>query len=107
MTLLDTIPIYRSPIWLVIIMAIAGIGLLFAFITHEDDFAPILTIVCVIILVAGIIINIGGWFKVLDHDEYVIELTDMSATEFFKDYKPIKTFEYSNAIQVRKKDGVK
>jgi hypothetical protein len=31
----------------------------------------------------------------------------MSATEFFKNYEITKTFDYSNAWQVKKKDGVK
>ena len=38
---------------------------------------------------------------------YVIELKDMSATEFFSKYEITKTFDYSNAWQVKKKDGVK
>ena len=103
MKLLDTIPIYITPWWLITIAILMIFGIIFGIIIHENNFGPIVLLTCSLIFVLCLILDSIGVCKVLDHDEYVIELTDMSATEFFKDYEPIKTFKYSNAIQVRKK----
>lgn len=108
MTLLDTIPIYVTPLWFFAIMSIAGVTLLITLIEGTTDKAGIVACICLLIIIIGIILGICGVPKVYDHDEYVIELDEnTSATEFFKNYEITKTFEYSNAWQVKKKDGVK
>jgi len=108
MTLLDTVPIYITPWWFIVIMIIAGSTLLITLMEGESDKAGIIACICLLILIVGIILGLCGIPKVYDHDEYVIELDESeSATEFFKNYEITKTFEYSNAWQVKKKDGVK
>ena len=108
MTLIDTVPIYITPWWFIVIMIIAGSTLLITLMEGTSDKAGIIAGICVLILAIGIILGICGIPKVYDHDEYIVELNeDMSATEFFKSYEITKTFEYSNAWQVKKKDGVK
>jgi len=108
MTLLDTVPIYITPWWFIIIMIIVGSTLLITLMEGESDKAGIIACICLLILIVGIILGLCGIPKVYDHDEYVIELDESeSATEFFKNYEITKTFEYSNAWQVKKKDGVK
>ena len=57
-------------------------------------------------------LNIKGLNVTIPHKievmKYLDELDEnMSATEFFKNYEITKVFEYSNAWQVKKKDGVK
>ena len=108
MTLLDTVPIYITPWWFIVIMIIAGSTLLITLMEGESDKVGIIACICLLILIVGIILGLCGIPKVYDHDEYVIELDESeSATEFFKNYEITKTFEYSNAWQVKKKDGVK
>lgn len=108
MTLLDTVQIYTTPLWFIGIMVLAGATLLITLMEGNSDTAGIIAVICVLILAVGIILGICGVPKVYDHDEYVIELDEnASATEFFKNYEITKTFEYSNAWQVKKKDGVK
>ena len=108
MILLDTIPIYTTPFWFTAILIVTGAILLVTLIEGTSDKAGIIAGICVLILAIGLILGICGIPKVYDHDEYIVELNeDMSATEFFKSYEITKTFEYSNAWQVKKKDGVK
>lgn len=109
MTLLDTVPVYTTPFWFIAILIVAAATLLFSLMDIiSDKTASIVACICVVILAIGLILSLCGIPKVYDHDEYVIELNeDMSATEFFENYEITKTFDYSNAWQVKKKDGVK
>lgn len=108
MTLLDTIPIYITPFWFIAILIVVGITLLITIIEGTGDKAGIVAFICALIFAIGVILGLCGIPKAYDHDEYIVELNeDMSATEFFKNYEITKTFEYSNAWQVKKKDGVK
>lgn len=108
MTLLDTIPIYTTPFWFTAIIIVASATFLITIIEGTGKKAGIVAGICALILVVGLILGICGIPKAYDHDEYIIELNEnMSATEFFKNYEITKTFEYSNAWQVKKKDGVK
>ncbi len=109
MTLLDTIPIYVTPWWFIVIMIFAGLGLFITLIEGKGTNKEGIFIgICLLVLVVGLILGICEIPKVYDHDEYVVELdNNTSATEFFKNYEITKTFEYSNAWQVKKKDGVK
>ena len=108
MTLLDTIPIYITPWWFIVIIIIAGSTLLIILIEGTSEKAGMIAGICILILAIGLILDFCGISKVYSHDEYIIELDEnASATEFFKSYEITKTFEYSNAWQVKKKDGVK
>ena len=108
MTLLDTVPIYITPIWYIVLMILTGGIFLGILVNSEGErIELIIVIICLIILITGFILGMCGIPKVYSHDEYVIELKDMSATEFFSQYEITKTFDYSNAWQVKKKDGVK
>lgn len=108
MTLLDTIPIYTTPFWFIAIIIVACAILLITLIGGTSEKAGIIAVICALILFIGAILGFCGVPNVYDHDEYIIELNEnMSATEFFKNYEITKTFEYSNAWQVKKKDGVK
>ena len=108
MTLLDTIPIYTTPFWFTATLIVASITILFTFIVGINEKTGIIAGICALILVIGIILGFCGIPKVHDHDEYIIKLNEnMSATEFFKNYEITKTLEYSDAWQVKKKDGVK
>ena len=104
MTLLDTVQIYTTPFWFIGIMIIAVSTLLITLISGEGTRAGIIACICCLVLLVGIILGVTGVVEVYDHDEYVIELDESaSATEFFKNYEITKTFEYSNAWQVKKK----
>lgn len=110
MNLIDVIPIYRTGpiVYLLIIIGliVSLIGLIL--ISYKDNIKTIIVgIIGLIMCVTGIIFGFTKVGEIYDHDEYVIELTDMNASEFYSQYEPVKAFEYSNAIQVRKKDGVK
>ena len=107
MTLLDTVQIYTTPLWFIAIMIIAGSTLLITLMEGHSDTAGVIAVICALVLAVGMILGICDIPKVYSHDEYVIELKDMSATEFFSQYEITKTFDYSNAWQVKKKDGVK
>ena len=108
MTILNTIPIYTTPFWFICVMIGVGLILLPAIIGEPSDTKGVIAIICVVILFIGGVLIYFDVPQVYDHDEYIIELDDsVSATEFFKNYKITKTFEYSNAWQVKKKDGVK
>ena len=110
MTILDTVQIYTTPLWFTLTMIITG-AIFIGTIINADNFdnkvISILLIICLIILLTGLILGLTGVIKQYDHDEYIIELDEtQSATEFFQKYEITKTFEYSNAWQVKKKDGV-
>jgi len=109
MNLIDVIPIYRTgPIVLILIIIGLIIGLIGLILVSKDNVKTIIIgFIGLTMCAIGIIFGFAGVGKVYDHDEYVIELIDMSASEFYSQYEPVKTFEYSNVIQVRKKDGVK
>ncbi len=109
MTLLDTIPIYTTPFWFTAIIIVAGVTMLVTFIVGTGKKTGLIAGICALLILAiGMILGFCGIPKVHDHDEYIIKLNEnMSATEFFKNYEITKTFEYSDAWQVQKKDGVK
>ena len=107
MKLLDTIPITVAPTYLMVLFILSSLMLAFAIIAHKWDKSPLLALIGLIIFV--VVITLGN-FKigfVYDHDEYVVSLNEVTAVNFFKEYEIVKTYEYSDAVRVRKKDGVK
>lgn len=110
MNLINVIPIYRTGLIVPLLIIIGLIIGLISFILasyKENVKILIVGIIGLIMCFIGIIFGFAGVGEIYDHDEYIIELTDMSASEFYSQYEPVKAFEYSNAIQVKKKDGVK
>ena len=109
MKLLDTIPIYENPDWLIatIVISLATFILTIRFGSNESFKTMLITAISMTILIISLIIGFAGIAKIHTHDEYIVTINEISASEFFKDYEMVKTFPYSDAIQVRKKDGVK
>ena len=108
MTLIDVVKVYTTPLWFIAIMIVAGSALIITLMEGEGDKAGIVAVICALILAVGIILDVTGVVKTYDHDEYIVELDESeSAIEFFKQYEITKTFEYSNAWQVKKKVGIK
>ena len=104
MEILETIEVMTPPAWLIILLIISGITLLTViFFSHDFDFAPIVALVALIALITSVILGHNKVGYVYDHDEYIIELTDMTASEFNEKYEVVKTFDYSNAVQVKER----
>lgn len=108
MELLDTIPVYENPLW-IIILALVAISLFFGTLcSHSEEPSAIgVGVISFIVFIVTAILIATRVFAYYDHDEYVVRLTDVSATEFLKDYEVVKTYEYSDVWRVKKKDGVK
>jgi len=103
MEILETIPIYTSPIWPVII-ALIGLSLFIigVAIIKDTDYAGI------IIFIIGLIMLVVGFtfMFILDnteysHDEYIIKIDNISTKEFIERYDVTKRFEYSDVVQVK------
>lgn len=109
MKLLDTIPIYENPDWLIAAIGISLVTfiLTIGFGSNKSFKIRLTATISMAILIISLIIGFAGTAKVHTHDEYIVTINEISASEFFKDYEMVKTFPYSDAIQVRKKDGVK
>ena len=109
MKLLDTIPIYENPDWLIAAIVISLVTFIFAIgVGSNESFKTMLiAAISMVVLIVSLIIGFAGTAKVHIRDEYVVTINEISASEFFKNYEMVKTFPYSDAIQVRKKDGVK
>ena len=107
MTLLDTIPVYRTPPWLIVLFILSAAAMILGLCIHDEDWAPFVALAGLILFFIVIGLNHIDSIKVFDHDEYVIELHDISASEFYFQYEPIQTYEYSDAIRVKKRDDVK
>lgn len=103
MEILETIPIYGTPDWPVIILFIGiGIAIFCIACLRDTEYAGIVVgiIACAIILV-GVIFFITFHESEFDHNEYVIRITDMPAQEFVEKYTVTKRFEYSDVVQVK------
>lgn len=108
MELLDTIPVYSNPMWLTIVWLVIVAIFVTTIFAHNEGTAEVIVSICSFIAtVICTILLFTDTFAYYDHDEYVVRLTDMSATDFFKDYEIVKIYEYSDAWRVKKKDGVK
>ena len=107
MRLIDTIPIYGSPEWIgytvLICIVLVIINMIIGVHCVEKKW-PIITLIITgsITLLLCLFIATGAFSTHL-RDEYVVELTEIRASDFLKEFEPVKTFEYSDAIQVRKK----
>ena len=106
MTIIDTIPIYDTPIWLFILCIAALAILLVSFLACSSDAASITAGISFIIFLVSFCLIITGICNTYSHDEYVVTLDESVPSSFFHDYQLIKEFQYSDAIQVRKREGV-
>ena len=102
MEILETIPIYGTPVW-VTILIICGFGALILSISiAETKYACYITLfigaLAVLTGLVGLIILGDTEFK---RNEYIVRITDMPAQEFVEKYEVTKHFEYSDVIQVK------
>ena len=103
MEIIETIPIYGSPIWPVIILLIGlGIAIFSIAALHDTEYVgPIASIIAVIIMLIGVISLFIVQKSEFDHNEYVVRITNMPVQEFIEKYEIVKHFEYSDVIQVK------
>lgn len=113
MKLLDTIPIYEVPVWIkaalcvLAFLTILCTGLADAKHVRHTNVLIFIAIICIIATIVFSVLIATGVVKYHDHDDYVIELTDMPAYKLFLDYELVQTYEYSNAWRIRKRMGTK
>lgn len=107
MEIIETIPIYTSPNWLMWAFIIAGILFAICLLSHNNDSTVIVImgVVSAVILIASLVIAKVGWLDTYNHDEYIVKVNDISAIDFYKDYTLVKTFEYSDVWQVKRKEN--
>ena len=102
MEILETIPIYGTPIW-VTILIVCGFGALILSIgIAETKYA------CYVVLFIGALAVLTGLVGLIvlgdtefKRNEYIVRITDMSAQEFIEKYEVTKRFDYSDVIQVK------
>ena len=105
MTILDTIPIYDTPIWLFVICATTLAVCLLSYFTASSRAAAIIAGVSFILFLVSFCLIFTGACDTYSHDEYVVTLNDSIPATFFRDYQLVKEFKYSDAIQVREKNS--
>lgn len=103
MTLIDTIPIYRpSIIALYVMLGLVIITIFFDFYKNGKHIL-IAFITLAIILIHSILLTCGI-YNVHTGDRYVVILDENVPTSFFNNYTLVKSYEYSDAILVEKKE---
>ena len=105
MEILETIPMYKEPIW-ASLMVVFGFAIAFfaLIIMLKTDFSGFIFLVLVVL---PICIGIAGVIfcsecKIHTHDEYVVRLNDISVQEFAEEYTVVERYPYSDAIRVKK-----
>lgn len=105
MEILETIPMYKEPIW-ASLMVVFGftIALFTIIIMLKEGFRRLIFLVLVVLpICVGIA---GGIFcsecKIHTHDEYVVRLNDISVQEFAEEYTVVERYPYSDVIRVKK-----
>jgi len=103
MEIIETIPIYGTPIWITILV-ICGFGAMLFSIVLVD----VTKYACWIVLFIGaltVLTGLGCLIALKDtefkRNEYIVRITDMPAQEFVEKYEVTKHFEYSDVIQVK------
>lgn len=103
MEILETIPVYGTPIW-VTILVICGFGALLLSIALADG----TKYACYIVFFIGLLSVITGLVCLIKlHDtefkrnEYIVRITDIPTQEFIENYEVVKRFEYSDVIRVK------
>lgn len=104
MTLLDTIPVYTPSLVAVIITAVLGlIGLLFTW-HKKPRVSKIGAIAACALMIINAILLVAGVYNVHTADRYVVILNDDIPASFFNNYTLVKSYEYSDAILIERKD---
>ena len=104
MEIIKTVPIYELPDW-IIIMICAGFVIMVMVVAGLRDtkvVGPILGILSLIVLISGIILAKVHGKTEFQHNEYIVRITDMPASEFIEKYEVVKHFEYSDVFQIKK-----
>ena len=104
MTLIDTIPIYTpSPIAIIITLALGMVGIVFSY-YKNPRIAKIVSITACTLMIINSIILIAGGYNIHNGDRYVVILDKNVPSSFFNDYTLIKSYDYSEAILIERKD---
>ena len=105
MEIIDTVMIGAPPLWLLIIFGISVVICLFCVLAGDDrmGFGIAFLAGLAVAVVSGFLIVSGG-INTPNHEEYIVRLTDISTTEFIENWEVTKEFEYSDVIQVKKKE---
>lgn len=107
MEILETIPMYFAPTWLVIIAVITAIFSILMGIMINDTYSTftiIITIISSIICLVSIIIIVTGKLDEYKYDKYIIKISpETSFEEVMDKYEIIKHYEYSNVYEVKGK----
>lgn len=103
MQILETVPIYESPVWPGI-MALIGLGLFIIgmVILEDTEYAGvIILIIGLSMVVVGVVCLFTLDNTQYSHDEYIVKIDGISTREFVERYDVTKRFEYSDIIQVK------
>lgn len=107
MEILEIIPMYFAPTWLVIIAAITAIFSIIMATIISDTYsisAIIITVISTIICLVSIIIIATGKLNEYSYDKYIIKISsEVSFEEVMNKYEIIKHYEYSNVYEVKEK----
>lgn len=116
MEILETIPVYEHSevctIVGIILLTLSSLGLILSTIGYACDCLS-MKIYLLLAIVLGIVVMFSFCLMKLDtgfcvtysHDEYVVRLQDnYPANKFNEEYEITKKFEYSDVIQVKKRD---
>lgn len=106
MEIIETIPVYNNPTWLILICIVAGAVFLATLFNDKfNTITGVIMLIAFVILITGIILALTHAFIKYDHDEYIVRITDMSAVDFVKEYKLVGTYDYSDVIRIKKING--
>lgn len=105
MEIIDTVMTGALPLWLPIIFGVSAAICLFCLLADDDriGFEIACFVGLAVAVVSGFLIVFGA-INTPNHEEYIVRLTDISTTEFIENWEVTKEFEYSDVIQVKKKE---
>ena len=108
MEIIETVPIMEHASWVFIAM-IVGLGFGLIALCNADDCRSALCIVLatlmMILIFGSLILLLTNATKHFDHDEYIVRISDdYPANKFNAEYVITKEFEYSDVIQVKKRE---
>ena len=107
MEILETIPMYFAPTWLIITAVITTIFSIVMVSIINDTcsiFTIIITIISIIICLTSIIIIATGKLDEYKYDKLIIKISsEVSFEEVMNKYEIIKHYEYSNVYEVKEK----
>ena len=104
MEILETVPIYGVPNWIVIMICASFIMMVIvtAYLRDTKLIGPVLGILSLTMLISGIILVTVHGKTEFQRNEYIVRITDMPTREFIEKYEVTKHFEYSDVFQIKK-----